>query len=90
MAVDFDGPQSIVEHSRDAAVVILPLRIRGRRLLGLKGQHLASVLPELPVTAMALAAEDIDLSAEPDSDASVEPTEGSTNAAEAAGFKSPD
>jgi amino acid transporter len=64
--VEFGGPQDLVDASRQAAVVFLPLRIRGRRLVGPKGQHLSAVLGDLPVTALVLAGEDIDLDAEPD------------------------
>lgn len=64
--VDFTGPESLVKASRDAAMVFIPLRIRGRRLVGPRGGHLAATLRELPVTALVVAGEDIDLDAEPD------------------------
>jgi hypothetical protein len=64
--VEFDGPRTFVKESGEASVVFLPLRIRSRRLVGPKGQLLAGVMKELPVTALVIAGEDIDLEAEPD------------------------
>ncbi|MBX3357259.1 MAG: amino acid permease [Phycisphaeraceae bacterium] len=64
--VEFEGPRTLLEHSRNASVVFIPLRIRGRRLVGPKGGSLSAVLADLPVTALAVAGEDIDLDAEPE------------------------
>jgi amino acid transporter len=65
-AVDLEGPATLVEHSRDATLVFLPLRARGGRLVGHKGFPLAAALEQLPVTALVVAGEDIDLEADGD------------------------
>ena len=57
---------SIVEHSKDASLVFLPFTFRATRVLGPFGGDLNWLLVRLPVTAMVLAAEDIDLEAEPE------------------------
>ncbi|MBX3390849.1 MAG: amino acid permease [Phycisphaeraceae bacterium] len=64
--VDFSGPDSLIEHSRSATIVFLPLRVRGGRLSGPRGQPLKDSLSSLPVCAMVVAGEDIDLDAQPD------------------------
>lgn len=64
--VDFSGPESLIEHSRSATIVFLPLRVRGGRLSGPRGQPLKDSLSSLPVCAMVVAGEDIDLEAQPD------------------------
>lgn len=64
--VDFAGPQSLIEHSRDATIVFLPLRVRAGRLSGPRGQPLKAALDSLPVCAMVVAGEDIELDAQPD------------------------
>jgi hypothetical protein len=64
--VDLEGPATLVEHSRDATLVFLPLRARGGRLVGHKGFPLAAALEQLPVTALVVAGEDIDLEADED------------------------
>jgi len=65
--VDFHGPQTLVEQSRRATAVFLPLRIRGNRLVGFKGQPLAGALSQLPVTALVVAGEDVELDPDPES-----------------------
>jgi amino acid transporter len=74
--VDFAGPDSLIEHSRGASVVFLPLRVRAGRLSGPRGQPLRAALARLPVCAMVVAGEDIDLDAQPD-----EPPPGEAEAA---------
>jgi amino acid transporter len=64
--VDFVGPESLKDHSRDATLVFIPLRVRGGRLAGPRGQPLKGVLEALPVCALVVAGEDIDLDAQPD------------------------
>jgi hypothetical protein len=55
----------IVGHSRNASLVFLPFSIHGDRLQGPAG-NLAELLSELPITLLALAAQDVDLAADPD------------------------
>ncbi len=56
----------IVEHSADASLVFLPIRLRGNQPVDPFGERLEPLLTALPVVALALAAEDIPLVAEPD------------------------
>ncbi|HMN39229.1 MAG TPA: amino acid permease [Phycisphaerales bacterium] len=80
--VDFTGPESLVEHSKGASVVFLPLRVRGGRLTGPRGGLLMESMSALPVCAMVVAGEDIDLDAQPDEPAP-DATEESPDAAAA-------
>lgn len=57
---------TVVQYSSDATLVFLPFRIANNQLISLFGGPLDSLLPRLPVAAMILAAEDIDLEAEPE------------------------
>jgi amino acid transporter len=56
----------IAENSADAALVFLPFRLRGNQVLGPFDNPVDDLIPRLPVVALALAAEDIDLDAEPE------------------------
>jgi amino acid transporter len=65
-------PESVVEASSDSSLVFLPFRIQRFKLTDLSGYSLDRVLPKLPPTALIMAAEDIDLDAEPEEGASGE------------------
>jgi amino acid transporter len=56
----------IVENSADAALVFLPFRLRGTQVLGPFDHQVDDLILRLPIVALALAAEDIDLDAEPE------------------------
>jgi hypothetical protein len=56
----------IVEHSADAALVFLPFRLTGSQIADRLGEPLADMLARLPVVAAVLAAQDIELDAEPE------------------------
>jgi len=56
----------IAEYSSDAALVLLPFRLKANQVFDPFGNPMEDTLFLLPVTAMALAAEDIDLDAEPE------------------------
>ncbi|MEA3232266.1 MAG: hypothetical protein U9Q05_10990, partial [Thermodesulfobacteriota bacterium] len=56
----------IVDISSDASMVYLPFRLRGDRIVGTVSDPLEALLPRLPTTVIVLAAEDIDLDAEPE------------------------
>jgi hypothetical protein len=56
----------LVENSADAALVFLPFRLRGNQVLGPFDIQVDDLILRLPVVALALAAEDIDLDAEPE------------------------
>jgi hypothetical protein len=57
---------AIAENSADATLVFLPFRLRGNQVLGPFDNQVDDLIPRLPVVALALAAEDIDLDAEPE------------------------
>ena len=57
---------SIVEYSADATLVFLPFRLRHNQLVDPFGNPMEELIPRLPIAAMVLAAEDIDLDAEPE------------------------
>ncbi len=57
---------AIAEKSADAPLVFLPFRLRGNQLLGPFDNALGDLILRLPVVALVLAAEDIDLDAEPE------------------------
>jgi hypothetical protein len=59
-------PGEVALRSADASLVFLPLHLRGNQPLGPFDGPLEKLLPPLPVTALVLAAEDIDLDAEPE------------------------
>ncbi|MEO8090326.1 MAG: amino acid permease [Gemmatimonadales bacterium] len=58
-------PGEIVRQSRSASLVFLPFSIQGERLQGRAGE-VGELLPELPVAVLTLAAQDVDLAADPD------------------------
>jgi hypothetical protein len=64
--VEAAGPGEVAARSADASLVLLPLRLRGNQPLGPFDGSLDELLAPLPVTALVLAAEDIDLDAEPE------------------------
>ncbi len=70
--VEETGPEEVAARSADASLVFLPFRLRGNQPLGLFDAPLESLLAPLPVTALVLAAEDIDLDAEPEEGAAAE------------------
>jgi amino acid transporter len=58
--------ETIVQQSADAAFVFLPMKIGPNRILDPTGQSFDRSLPRLPVAAVIMAAEDIDLDAAPE------------------------
>jgi hypothetical protein len=56
----------VAQQSWDAALVFLPFRLSGDQLVNPFGGKIEDLLPHLPVVAMFLAAEDIDLGAAPE------------------------
>ena len=57
---------TIVAQSTDAAFVFLPMRIKENRILDPSGTSFERSLPRLPASAVAMAAEDLDLDAAPE------------------------
>jgi len=58
--------ESVVRHSRDAALVFLPFRLRGDNPACVFEASLEDLIHALPLTVLVLAAQDIDLDAEPE------------------------
>jgi amino acid transporter len=58
--------ETVLERSSDAALVFFPFRLRGNQLLDPFDKPLDAILTRLPIVALVLAAEDIELDAEPD------------------------
>ena len=57
---------NIIAYSQDASLVFLPFRLKGNQPLDLFGNPVEYILSKLPITALVLAAEDIELEAEPE------------------------
>jgi amino acid transporter len=57
---------TVIKYSADSSLVLLPFRIVGNQLMCLFGGPLDMLLSNLPIVAMILAAEDIDLDADPE------------------------
>jgi hypothetical protein len=57
---------AVAEHSADAALVFFPFRLRGDHLVDPFGGPVEALLSRLPIVALVLAAEDIELDAEPE------------------------
>jgi hypothetical protein len=57
---------SIIEHSQDAALVFLPFRLHKKGPESVFSKPLENLLSRLPIAVAVLAAEDIDLDAEPE------------------------
>jgi amino acid transporter/Spy/CpxP family protein refolding chaperone len=57
---------TIAEYSADAALAFIPFRIKNNQIVDPFGNPMGKTLFLLPVTAMVLAAEDIELDAEPE------------------------
>jgi hypothetical protein len=57
---------TLAEYSADSALVFLPFRVSDNRVVDPFGNSMKNTLFLLPVTAMVLAAEDVELDAEPE------------------------
>lgn len=57
---------AVTSHSADAAMVFIPFRLRGDQLVDPFHAPLADIISKLPIVAAVLAAEDVDLDAEPE------------------------
>jgi len=56
----------LLDHSNDAALVFVPFRLKGNKIEDPLGEAINGLIEALPIVAMVLAAEDIDLDAEPE------------------------
>jgi hypothetical protein len=66
LVIENPEADSIAEYSAESALVFLPCRIRADKVVDPFGGSLESLLFLLPLVAVVLAAEDIDLDAEPE------------------------
>ena len=66
------GVDGLVAVSRDATLVFVPFSIHGGNFYHPFGGQIADILPPLPITVLALAAQDIDLAAEPEEGSAAE------------------
>ena len=57
---------NIIAYSQDASLVFLPFRLKGNQPLDPFDNPVEQILSKLPITALVLAAEDIELEAEPE------------------------
>ena len=57
---------TVAAYSSDATIVFFPFRFRNNLLLDPFGGRVDGILKKLPITVLAIAAEDIDLDAEPE------------------------
>jgi len=58
--------ETIAANSKDASLVFIPFRLRGDRMVGFLHESVEELLDRLSVAVLVLAAEDIELDAEPE------------------------
>ncbi len=71
VAVDANS-QSIVTHSASASIVFFQFGIREGRIVDPFGNDVSEILPDLPMVVMSMAAQDVDLEAQPDEGAAAQ------------------
>ncbi|NNF98212.1 MAG: amino acid permease [Desulfobacteraceae bacterium] len=59
-------PEVVVDNSKNADIVFVPFTLKTNQLMDSTGKSFDRSLPKLPVCALVLAAEDIDLDSEPE------------------------
>lgn len=64
--VEQTGSEAIMQNPADASLVFVPFRLHNNHLLGPFDSELGELLAPLPMTVLVLAAEDMDLNAEPE------------------------
>jgi amino acid transporter len=57
---------NVIGYSKGSSLVFLPFRLKGNRPVDPFGQPVEEILANLPLTALVLAAEDVELEAEPE------------------------
>jgi len=58
--------ETMIAHSKTASLVFLPVNLKGGEIFDSSGAQVDHLLQQLPIVAMVLAAQDIQLDAEPD------------------------
>jgi amino acid transporter len=66
VVIDRTGSDAFVEQSAQASLVFLGIAIREGRILDAWERDVSEILPRLPLTVMAMAAQDVDLDTHPD------------------------
>jgi hypothetical protein len=66
LIIDEITTKTLMTQSANSTLVFLPFRLQGDQITDPLGQPLGDVLARLPLTAMVLAAEDIELDADPE------------------------
>ncbi len=66
LVVDDWDETTVIETSKASAMVLVPFRIHAGRFYSAFGWEMGAALPKLPITAMVLAAQDVDLDSDPD------------------------
>ena len=64
--VDEVTAASVAMHSSDASMVFFPFRFSGDKIVGPLGREIGAFLEQLPMVALVLASEDIELDADPE------------------------
>jgi len=64
--VEGKAGEALVEHSRDSSIVFLPLEIHGDRPVDPFGHEAKDIVKLLPVVVLTMAAQNVDLDAQPD------------------------
>ena len=64
--VENQDSETIIAHSKSSSLVFLPVRLREGKIFDGSGAKITHLLQHLPIVAMVLAAQDIQLDAEPD------------------------
>ena len=59
-------PSNVIGYSKGTSLVFLPFRLKGNQPVDPFGQPVEQILADLPITALVLATEDIELEAEPE------------------------
>ena len=57
---------SVATHSSNASMVFFPFRFSGDKIVGPLGREIGAFLEQLPIVALVLASEDIELDADPE------------------------
>ena len=73
--VQAEDASALIKHCADASLVLLPFALRRERIVDPFGGDLDWLLPRLPMTMLCLAAEDLELDAEPEEGQAAEAAE---------------
>jgi amino acid transporter len=66
IAVSDHGVEALVERSRSSSIVFIPFSLRAGRFFHAFGGEIDDMLPHLPIVVLTMAAENVELDADPD------------------------